>query len=304
MASLHFEVDTTPMARSVDTVGGHIANTTAAVVAMEAAVIAAERQSAETICDNVDNGFYVMMKSQISQKAVVAYNEMISKQIALVQLVKALENVRRQMEADYNMICKRYAKLFASLNKALETRIREIDKAAMKLAEIRSTVIYDRLKNESSLLLSSSEEALALKEQALAGKLKRKTQETLSALSGSVTEKQFYNQQLESILVLQENNDNNFLYLPAVLFSSMSFLNEQDEIESIYTAQNNNGQAAPVVQAISAVSGDYSWQTVDGEKKKLLRNEFISLCEKETDPRVSEKILSLFEEKDWEEAHI
>jgi hypothetical protein len=57
MANLHFTVDTTPMARSVDSVRGHVNGVTTAVTAMEAAVIATEQESARTISENVDRGF-------------------------------------------------------------------------------------------------------------------------------------------------------------------------------------------------------------------------------------------------------
>jgi GMP synthase PP-ATPase subunit len=137
MASLHFDVDTSPMARTVDSVNGHVNGVTVAVTAMEAAVIAAERKSSQTICENVDNGFYVLVKSQIGQKAVAAYSEMNSKLGILAQILKALDGIKNQMQADYNMICRRYHKLFQSLNNSLETRIRELDRPAMKIAETR-----------------------------------------------------------------------------------------------------------------------------------------------------------------------
>ena len=133
MADLQFTVDTTPMAHYVDTAKGHLNAVTVAVTTMEAAVIATERRASQKICDNVDNGFYMLVKSQISQKAVAAYTEMTSKNVILLQLVKALEGVKRQMEADFNMISRRYAKLFGSLHKALETRIKELDRPAMRL---------------------------------------------------------------------------------------------------------------------------------------------------------------------------
>ncbi|MDR3138473.1 MAG: hypothetical protein LBT95_02245, partial [Treponema sp.] len=140
MATLHFDVDTSPMARTVDSVNGHVNGVTVAVTAMEAAVIAAERNSSRTICENVDNGFYILVKSQISQKAVAAYAEMNSKLGILSQLLKALDNIKNQMQADYNMICRRYRKLFQSLDNSLETRIRELDRPAMKIAEIKNSL--------------------------------------------------------------------------------------------------------------------------------------------------------------------
>jgi hypothetical protein len=64
----------------------------------------------------------MLVKSQISRKAVAAYTEMASKQGILLQLAKALDRVKRQMEDDFNMITRRYAKLFNSLNNLLTWR--------------------------------------------------------------------------------------------------------------------------------------------------------------------------------------
>ncbi|MDR1788457.1 MAG: hypothetical protein LBR16_08435, partial [Treponema sp.] len=193
MADFHFEVDTTPMAQSVSTVQGHVAGVAAAVTAMEAAVIATEREAAQRICDNADLGFMILIRSQVSQKLVAAQSEMNSRLMTLVELSKAIDTVMRQMESDYNMIKRRYTKLFRALDRALETRVRELDRPAMQLNEIKRNIIFDKLKDESSLLLDSSNEVITLEQTALAGKLKQKTRDTVRTLSDSIQNSRAYN---------------------------------------------------------------------------------------------------------------
>ncbi|MDR0708068.1 MAG: hypothetical protein LBF60_09410 [Treponema sp.] len=304
MADLYFEVDTAPMASTVDSVKSHVKNVTAAVTAMETAVIATERQSAQTICENIDNGFFIMVKSQISQKIVAAYTEMTSKQMTLFQLVKALDNVKRQMEADYHMISGRYAKLFHSLNKALETRIREMDRPAMRLAEIRKTV-FDTLKDESSVLFSSSGEVLSFEQTALSGKLKRKTKDALKTLSDSITESQSFNEKIDSILLPSEHeaaSDNR--YIPAIFSETESLLNTTDVIDNVYAPCADAWQnAGPIASTINSMSGGFPWKAASEEDKMSVRKEFVSLCEKElSDPRISKEMLRLFDESSWEDA--
>ena len=298
MANLLFEVNTSPMAQTVNSVKAHVNGVTTAVVAMESALIAAEQLASETICKNVDNGFYMLIKSQISQKAVSAYTEMTTKQMTLLQLVKALENVKQQMEADYNMISARYAKLFQSLNKALETRVKELDRPAMKLAEIRKNIVFDKLKDESSLLLSSSGEVVAVEQIALSGKLKQKTRETIKALSGSINEDQSYSEKVNGMLSGEQAG---FEYIPALFSVTESLLNPDDYIENVYAPQSDAWKnTAPVASEISRVSGDLGWG-VNDEEKALVRKEFVALCEKEaTDKRVAEEIIRLFDKSSWE----
>ncbi|MDR2783296.1 MAG: hypothetical protein LBB48_05580 [Treponema sp.] len=304
MADLYFEVDTSPMASTVDSVKSHVKNVTAAVTAMETAVIATERQSAQTICENVDKGFFIMVKSQISQKIVAAYTEMTSKQMTLIQLVKALDNVKRQMEADYNMISGRYAKLFQSLNKALETRIREIDRPAMQLAEIRK-IVFDTLKDESSLLFSSSREVLSFEQTALSGKLKQKTKDALKTLSDSITESRSFNEKIDGILLPSDNGAAfESRYIPAVFSEAESLLNTADVIDNVYVPCADAWQnAAPIVSKIDRISDGFTWKATSEEDKTSVRKEFVSLCEKElSDPRISKEMLRLFDESSWEDA--
>jgi hypothetical protein len=316
MAEFVFEVDTSPMARSVDSVRSHVNGVTVAVTAMEAAVIATEREAAKTICANVDNGFYVMIKSQISQKAVAAYTELTTKQMVLLQLIKALENVKRQMESDYNMICRRYTKLFGALNKALETRIRELDRPAMRLAEIRKEIVFDKVKDTSALLLECSGTLMCLEQTAMSGKLKQKTRGTLQILSESIVEKKSYNERVESILLSDKtgerssipNSDtsDNFYYLPAAFCASMSLINPEETRENVYIAQKDTWfHTAPIVTEIGLKANALTWGSVSEEVIVSVRKEFVSLCEKQVlDERVNTEIIRLFDASRWEETKV
>jgi len=312
MASFEFNVDTTPMANSVDSTRGHLNGVTAAVTAMQAAVITTEHEASKTICKNVDEGFYMMVKSQISQKAVAAYTEMTSKQVSLAQLARALENIKRQMENDFNMIARRYAKLFQSLNNALETRVKEIDRPAMQLAEIRKNIVFDKLNNNSSMFFSVSSETLPLAQTALSGKLKQKTKETIYTLSESVFENRSYSEKVDSILVKSENDlpsntspDAGMRYVPAVFCVTDSLLNPEDYIENVYTPQTEVWRnTAPIVSEINRIQSSLRWSSSDSEEKAAIRREFLTLCEKEiSEERVSKEIIRLFDESAWEDCN-
>jgi hypothetical protein len=315
-ATLHFEVDTSPMARTVDSVRNHVNGVTVAVTAMEAAVIAAEQNASRTICENVDNGFYILVKSQISQKAVAAYSEMNSKVGILNQLLKALDNIRNQMQTDFNMICRRYNKLFQSLNKALETRIRELDRPAMRLAEIKNSFVFDRLKNDSSMLVSAAEETISAGQFAIGGRLKQKTRDTMRTLYDSTVESRSYNEKLESILVRKETgssgasreprekqaSEGDYSFLPVVFSSVESFLRSGELIDTVYTAQADITQnPARIVTELKQVQESLNWTAVQDADKERVKKEFISFCESGgSDERLNKEIIRLFDESSWE----
>ncbi|GHV79483.1 hypothetical protein AGMMS49944_12740 [Spirochaetia bacterium] len=307
MADFNLDVDTTPMAHTVDSVRGHVNGVTTAVVAMEAAVIASEREASRNICENVDSGFYMQIRSQISQKSVAAYSEMISKQMLLMQQAKLLESKKKQMENDYNMISKRYGKLFNSLNKALETRIKELDKPAMTIAETKKRLVFDKLKDSSSLLISAADETTVTAQTALGGKLKQKTRNTMHALSGSVLENQSYSGKLQRMLQNKKtmhggSEDQDFYLLPVIFSTAESFLNKESIKETVYSAhapfwQNNT----PIVTAVTNAQTDFSWTSAGDGERETVKKEFTSLLEKEQlEKRTIDEIMRLFEQTHWE----
>jgi hypothetical protein len=312
MASLHFEVDTSPMARTVDSVNGHVNGVTVAVTAMEAAVIAAEKNSSRTICENVDNGFYLLVKSQISQKAVAAYAEMNSKLGILTQLLKALNGIKNQMQADYNMICRRYHKLFQSLNNALEARIRELDRPAMKIAEIKNSLVLERLKNDSSTLFSAAEEIISAGQFAIGGRIKRKTRDAMEILYNSTVESRVYNEKLENILVKKSGDYagkaaetslavENYFFLPVIFSSSESLLKPEESIENVYMAQGALQDSSQIVTEVKQNHEKFTWKDISGKEKEQVKKEFFLLCENSSsDERLNREILRLFDESSWE----
>jgi hypothetical protein len=310
MARYDFTVDTSPMAQTVDTVRSHVNGVTVAVTAMETAVIAAERSASKNICENVDKGFYTLMKSQLSQKAVAAYTEMTSKEAILFQLAKALDGVRNQMQGDYNMICRRYHKLFRSLNKALETRIRELDRPAMKIAEIKKSLVFDRIKNDSSLLFSAAEETLSVSQTAASGKLKQKTSDAIKTLYESAVESRSYNDKLKSIFFKESDRtddrpvsaDGDCYFLPVIFSSAESFLNSNDAIENIYTAQTDQWRnSGPVIAELDRMQAGLNWIALTADEKETIKKEFVRFCEEDNpDERTGREIMRLFEETSWE----
>lgn len=303
MADFTFTVDTSPMAHSVDSAKGHLTGVTLAVTAMEAAIIATEKEASRKICENVDEGFFMLVNSQISQKAVAAFSEMNSSLMKLVQLNKAVDNIKKQMENDFHMITKRYVKLFQSLNRALETRIKELDRPAMQLSEIRKNILFDKLKDESSLYMSVSSESLPLAQSALSGKLKHKTRKALQTLSESVYENSSYTEKIESILIQSGTDDENDMrFLPSIVFVTDSLLNSGDHIETIYTAETDKVQnEKSIISQINTSYNSFHWAETEAAEKNILRKSFIELCENEIeDERLSKELTRLFDESSWE----
>ena len=134
MATFDIVVDTSPMANSLDNVNSNVRNVTASVVAMESAVVVAQERASEHICQNVDNGFFILMKSQFDQKIAAVSSEMLSKMQLLDSFKEQIEKLMLVMKDDYERNEIRYKKLFSALDSALETRVHELDKYAYEIS--------------------------------------------------------------------------------------------------------------------------------------------------------------------------
>ena len=83
MSTFNYHIDTQPLAEEMGNVSKNVNLTTGAVVAMQAAVIAAEERASDLVCDNVNRGFYSLIRSQISQKLAKYKSEYESKRMRL-----------------------------------------------------------------------------------------------------------------------------------------------------------------------------------------------------------------------------
>jgi hypothetical protein len=189
------------------------------------------------------------------------------------------------------------------LNKSLETRVKELDRPAMRIAEIKKSFVFDKLKDESSLVYSASNDTQSFVQTALMGKIKQKTLDTMRTLYSTAAETGLYNEKLESILEIDGGHeDDGGIYLPVLFSLSESLLNKGDLIENTYTPQSDAWRTtAPVIAELGRVGNTLSAARINEEEKGTVRKEFLALCEKEdAEERVIKEMMKLFDESSWE----
>lgn len=172
MAYISRTLDTDPMARTIDTVSSHVIGTTTAVTAMKAAVIKAEEEAADLVCDNVNKGFYTLIHSQISQKIAKLKSEVDSHLLRLHQLNKQLLSIKSRMGRDYGMISERYITLFNRINRNLENRVYELDKPTITFAVKDISTISNRTKLLTAVAPLTQSESVSTSQRILASNMK------------------------------------------------------------------------------------------------------------------------------------
>ncbi len=218
MAHIDCIIDTHPMADEIKTVSTHITGTTAAVVGMKAAIIAAENSAAEHVCENVNKGFYTLIHSQISQKIAKLQSEVDSHLMKLNQLRKQLLGVKGRMEHDYGMISQRYLKLFNGLNKNLRQRVFELDRPTTDFAVKDVNALSNRTKMLTATVPIAQLESLSMSQKIIASNMKYRGMRVIDSMTNFLADMNKQREITEQILLSSRRNNNDAsLMIPIII---------------------------------------------------------------------------------------
>ncbi len=205
MATFNYTVDTQPMAEEMSSVSRHVNVTTGAVVAMQTSLIAAEASAADHICENVNKGFYSLIRSQISQKMAKLKSDVDSHLMQLVQQKKALLSIKSRMSRDYNMIANRYNKLFNSLNANLKHRVFELDKPTIDFACKEIDKVSNRTKYLTATIPITQLESISLSQKIIASNVKKRGFNVINSMKGFIHEMNLQKKLTDQVLI--DNNN-------------------------------------------------------------------------------------------------
>lgn len=300
MAYIDCVVDTNPMANEISKVSRTVTGTTAAVVAMRAAVIKAENEGAEHVCQNVNKGFYTLIRSQISQKIAKLRSEVDSHIMKLNQHRKQLLAIKGRMEKDYAMISSRYYKIFSSLNKLLDQRIYELDRPAIDFAVRDVNTFANRTRHLSATIPVSQQESVSVSQKILASNIKYRGVRLIESMTNFLNDVEDQRVLTDRILLSSSLEEPEAAFvIPVVIAESCSdkFGNRQ---ENIYV--NTSCIGKPVQNMITNVIGNagFEWQT-PSETDADVNNEFFRyLSDSDIPQRVKDMMASMFRENNYQ----
>lgn len=297
-------VDTTELAKSVHRVNQHIDGTTGAVVAMKTAVIAAETEGADHVCENVNRGFYALIHSQISQKMATLQSEVDAKLMRLNHQRKQLTAIRQRMQRDYMMICSRYGKIFNSINRALKQRVTALDQPIMKLA----TTDMTKLTNRENLLVGNvpvgQAESVKVSQRIATSNLKKRAADSIEAITRFIADSNRLDAMVNSILLHKRINEAREQRLAPVTIMESNFDSSGHNVLQMNVSQLGLSQGA--VSAIENRLGnalreeEISWRDTPGIKDEINNQFRILVNSSQMDQRRKELIIKLFERSNFQ----
>lgn len=278
MATFNYTVDTQPMAKEIGSVSNHVKATTTAVVAMQAAVVLAEAKAADHVCDNVNKGFYTLIRSQISQKIAKLQSEVDSHLMQLNQQKKQLLGVKSRMERDYNMISNRYLKLFTGLNINLKQRVFELDKPVIDFAVREVEKVSNRTKHLTAGVPINQLESLAVSQKIIASNLKYRGLNVINSMTKFLADMYAQKELTDKILLESNSNvENNTLSVPIIISESNydKFDNKHIEI-SVSPLELSKQSQASIKNLVMQNVENLQWRN-NGSINKEVQSEFIKM---------------------------
>ena len=303
MATFNYTVDTQPMAEEISSVSRHVNVTTGAVVAMQTAVIAAEAISANHICDNVNKGFYSLIRSQISQKLAKLHSEVDSHLMQLIQQKKALLSIKSRMLRDYNMIANRYIKLFNGLNANLKTRVFELDKQIIDFSCKEIDKISNRSRYLTATIPITQLESIVISQKIIASNAKKKGLNVINSMKWFIHEMNIQKNLTNQILI----NDNSHTkigtaYIPIVIIECNRDKSEQKNVDIMISDVELTSVVKSAIK--NTVYNDFisvEWSEKSTSSSQEVKNEFsklLSASAKST--RIRDLALQLYQSNNYQ----
>ncbi len=294
MATFNYIVDTEPMAQEMGSVSNNVKVTTGAVVAMQTAVVLAEAKAADAVCDNVNKGFYTLIRSQISQKIARLQSQVDSHIMQLNQQKKQLLAIKGRMERDYNMISARYLKLFNSLNSNLKQRVFELEKPVTEFAVRDIEKVSNRSKQLTATIPVSQLESLTISQKILASNLKSRGVNVIHSMTKFIRD--LYTQkELTDRILLQGDKKNATLYVPILISETNldKFNSKSIEVTLCNTHFTMHSQIAIKNSAIASVD-HFQWRDATDMENEI-QSEFMKISSTSgSSQRVKEMANKLF----------
>lgn len=274
MAYIDCVVDTNPMAAEINSVSSHIKGTTTAVVAMQTAVVLAEKKAADHVCDNVNKGFYTLIRSQISQKIAKLQSDVDSHLMQLNVQRKQLLAIRNRMERDYNMISHRYLKLFNGLNQNLKQRVFELDKPTVDFAVRELEKVSNRAKYLTATVPVSQLESLAASQKIIASNVKYRGLRVIKSMSHFLSDMSAQKKLTNSILLEKRCAENSILSVPVLIKECNFDKFDNKNVDIIVSNVLLNQQIqSKVKNVINQNLENLQWEN-EGEINKEVKMEF------------------------------
>lgn len=289
-------VKTDEFDRSVSNCNASINGLTAAVVATEVAQIEAKKESSNRIANTIIKGFFDYVGADLAQKISELASKCEATLLELMDQKKTCLEKTTQMQNDYQMISKRYAKIFEDLDRETISRIEQLDRQAFQFVESAQS-LTDRGSDSDLLGLAtvSANENLQLETVLSCSHVKMQARKLIDSANDYL--KGTY--RLTNVIsnMLCDESESHEIHLPVIYLESVN--SDNHNVSSIYGADSSfapSGDAVASNLRARFMSADISWEDMPAEYREHTLPYFNSFLQADQlDERLQNTIRELME---------
>lgn len=230
-------------------------------------------QSGHDISKHISDGFFSIVKSELSQNIAQLMSTLNSKIGLILSHSKQVQKTRSTMESDYNRYLARYTKVFSQLNEECAKRVKVLDKQAYSLSQeiMQKRLCSDTLDSQAAVLTNSNDIALA-KQKMATSRLKSATSCVIDVLLQNAQQEKRYSSGISRILRDFSPNGHasdsysTLLYVPNILVQSVS-VEKNTPQQDIYTSDILGDASGVIKQKIFAYTQDATLDNPPAKKE-------------------------------------
>ena len=289
---VNVKVDTEPFDNSTRNCSTTVDGLTASVAATEIAQIESIKANSRKIGKTLVDGFFKTVRSEISQQINELVNTINAIIVKLNSDTQRCNNMKHQMEVDYNRKYEQYLKIFSDLDNELENRIRGLDVSTF-LFRNEADKLYNRFADNDmiSTVSISGGENTRLGVQLSTVLTKQRAYKTLNqAIQFLQTQKNTADTINSSII---DANNEGSVFLPVCYMESVD--KKGSVICDIYTPNTLNDYKLKIGEELRP----HKWTKMSNENMDVVRRYFneeisLSLDSNMHNDRVRDQIIRLF----------
>ena len=238
------------------------------------------------------------MRSQISQKIANKQSRVEALIMQLGQQKRQLLSIKTNMEREYGRIAERYLRIFTSVNKELESRIRQIDQPVFEFVNKHMMTSSNRMNALSGWVTTSQVEGITQSQRILVSQMKHNAQIALEQSAEFLS--QIGEQRVLTEKVLISNpmgNESKTCQIPVVIWETLNDnsgiprteVNTPEALAKIHSDQINN---------VIRESDTLPWGE---ERSSMVAEEFMNIVDSSaSNQRVKDMIKKMFTSSDYE----
>lgn len=291
----------------VDRMTREVERLTGATVTAATGITAEKVASAELISGSLNRGFSKYIGYLIRERLTALEAKIPATASTFGALSDSLGKRKAQLEQDYERISGRYAKLFQQLNDELRGRILELDRPAFEnCAEMQAVIFTNPMGAMLGQSVCAGVEQLQAADAVRVTRLKSTTEKAMELVKGYVKVFKRLSAGISGVLDARSStsHDTRTIAMPVVRLEGDDIVTQaKGTVRTFMPHRFEEGAemgfegtiSAAFAKCASAPKGETELEIVDGCFRKRVSNWAVAAGAGGADPRVTEKILALWE---------